>query len=55
MAEQTTEAVGRITGCKVLDYHSQIVFDPTVAIEMFILDGEPSESHLDKPGRPDVP
>jgi uncharacterized protein YbcI len=55
MAEQTTEAVERITGCKVLGYHSQIIFDPTVAIEMFILDGEPSESHLDKPGRPDVP
>ncbi len=55
MAEQTTEAVGRITGCKVLGYHSQMLFDPTVAIEMFILDGEPCESHLDKPGRPDVP
>ncbi len=54
MAEQTTEAVQRITGRKVLGYHSQILFEPTVVIEMFILDGEPSESQLDKPGPPDV-
>lgn len=41
MAEQTTEAVERITGRKVLGYHSQIVFEPVVAIEMFILADEP--------------
>ena len=41
MAEQTTEAVARITGRKVIGYHSQIVFDPAIAIEIFILDGEP--------------
>lgn len=41
MTEQTTEAVERITGCKVLSYHSQIVFGPTVGIEIFILDSEP--------------
>lgn len=44
MAEQTTEAVERITGRKVLGYHSQIVFDPTVGIEIFILDGEPDRA-----------
>ncbi len=54
MAEQTTEAVERITGRKVLGYQSQIIFEPTVGIEMFILDGEPSESDHDKPGRPDL-
>ena len=41
MTEPTTEAVERITGRKVLGYHSQILFEPIVAIEMFILDGEP--------------
>ena len=41
MAEPTTEAVERITGRKVLGYHSQILFEPIVAVEMFIFDGEP--------------
>ena len=41
MTEQATEAVARITGCKVVGYHSQILFEPVVAIEMFILDREP--------------
>jgi len=37
MAEPTTRAVEEITGREVLTYHSQILFDPTVGIEMFIL------------------
>ena len=37
MAKPTTEAVEEITGRKVLTYHSQIMFDPSVAVEMFIL------------------
>ena len=41
MRAPTTEAIERITGCKVLTYHSQILFEPTVAIEFFVLDGEP--------------
>ena len=41
MKEPTTEAVERITGRTVLTYHSQIMFEPTVAIEIFVLDGEP--------------
>jgi uncharacterized protein YbcI len=44
MAGPTTEAVERITGRKVLTYNSQIMFDPTVVVEMFILDGEPSKA-----------
>ncbi len=47
MADQSNEAVERITGCKVLGYHSQIIFEPVVAIEIFVLDAEPSRS-----GRP---
>jgi uncharacterized protein YbcI len=41
MAEQTTEAMERITGRKVLTYHSQILFDPAIAVEMFVLDSPP--------------
>ena len=33
------EAVEKITGRKVLDYHSQIVFEPPRAFEIFVLDG----------------
>ena len=42
MAAPTTEAVERLTGRKVLGYHSQIVFDPEYAFEIFVLDGPPS-------------
>jgi uncharacterized protein YbcI len=35
------EAVARLTGRKVLSYHSQIVFDPDRAFEIFVLDREP--------------
>lgn len=41
MTKPTTEAVERITGRKVLTYQSQILFDPPIAIEIFVLDGEP--------------
>jgi uncharacterized protein YbcI len=38
MADATTEAVERITGRRVVGYHSQIVFDPEHAVEFFVLD-----------------
>ncbi len=41
MTGPTTEAVERITGRRVLGYHSQIVFDPEYAFEIFVLDGPP--------------
>jgi uncharacterized protein YbcI len=41
MAAPTTEAVERLTGRKVLGYHSQIVFEPEHAFEIFVLDGPP--------------
>jgi uncharacterized protein YbcI len=41
MAAPTTEAVERITGRKVIGYHSQIVFDPEHGFEIFVLDGPP--------------
>jgi uncharacterized protein YbcI len=35
------ETIERLTGCKVLTYHSQIVFNPDRAFEIFVLDREP--------------
>jgi uncharacterized protein YbcI len=36
-----TSAVERITGRQVLDYHSQILFEPPRSFELFVLDGPP--------------
>ncbi len=41
MAAPTTEAVERLTGRRVIGYHSQIVFDPVYGFEIFVLDGPP--------------
>jgi uncharacterized protein YbcI len=44
MEDPTVEAVQRITGRTVIGYHSQIVFNPERAFEIFVLDrpiGEP--------------
>ena len=41
MRERLTAAVEEITGRRVLDYHSQIVFDPPRAFEIFVLDAPP--------------
>jgi uncharacterized protein YbcI len=40
---QATTAVERIVGRKVLTYHSQIVFDPMRAFEIFVLESAPDE------------
>ncbi len=41
MEKPTTEAIERISGRKVLGYHSQIVFNPEYAFEIFVLDAPP--------------
>ena len=41
VSEASTGAIERITGRKVLGYHSQIVFRPTRSFEIFVLDGPP--------------
>jgi len=41
MADATTEAVERLTRRSVLGYHSQIVFNPEYAFEIFVLDSPP--------------
>jgi uncharacterized protein YbcI len=38
MTETTVQAVEEILGRKVLTYHSQILFDPERAIEIFVVD-----------------
>lgn len=38
MTNTTIEAMEEILGRKILTYHSQILFDPERAIEMFVLD-----------------
>ena len=43
--KQLTGVVQDITGRKVLDYHSQIVFDPPRGFEMFVLDAPPGPAH----------
>jgi uncharacterized protein YbcI len=41
VADTIRTAVEEVTGRKVLAYHSQIVFDPDRAFEIFVLDGPP--------------
>ena len=41
MAAPTTEAIERLTGQKVIGYHSQITFRPDYAFEIFVLDEAP--------------
>jgi uncharacterized protein YbcI len=38
-----TSAIEEVTGRKVLAYHSQIVFEPDRAFEIFVLDGPPNQ------------
>jgi uncharacterized protein YbcI len=42
MADATTEAVERLTGRRVVGYHSQIVFNPEYGFEIFVLDEPPA-------------
>jgi uncharacterized protein YbcI len=38
MEDSSVEAIQRITGRRVIGYHSQIVFNPERAFEIFVLD-----------------
>jgi uncharacterized protein YbcI len=38
MEDSTVEAIQRLTGRRVIGYHSQIVFNPERAFEIFVLD-----------------
>jgi uncharacterized protein YbcI len=39
MRERLTTMIEKIVGRKVITYQSQILFDPEIAIEMFVFDG----------------
>jgi uncharacterized protein YbcI len=41
MAKPTIEAIEQVTGRRVIGYHSQIVFRPERAFEIFVLDEPP--------------
>ena len=41
VADTIRTSVEEVTGQKVMAYHSQIVFDPDRAFEIFVLDGPP--------------
>jgi uncharacterized protein YbcI len=41
MTKTTSEAVEEITGRRVVGYHSQIIFDPDIGFEFFVLDAAP--------------
>jgi len=43
MRDVTMGAVAELTGRAVLDYHSQIVFDPPRAFEIFVLEPLPDD------------
>jgi uncharacterized protein YbcI len=40
LAEEFTGAVERATGKKVVAYHSQVVFDPDMGFEIFVLEND---------------
>jgi uncharacterized protein YbcI len=44
MADASTEAIEQLTGCEVIGYHSQIVFEPEYGFEIFVLDRPPSRN-----------
>jgi uncharacterized protein YbcI len=58
MTKTFTGQIERLTGARVIAYHSQIVFDPDMAIEVFVLDrpapaaseGDVHSARLDPPG-----
>jgi uncharacterized protein YbcI len=43
MADRFKSAVEEVTGRTVVAYHSQLVFDPTMAFEIFVLEPEDEE------------
>ena len=46
-AERFKRAVGEAMGREVVTYHSQVVFDPPMGFEMFVLEPEPEPESED--------
>ena len=51
MADTFTGAVEERTGAKVVGYHSQVAFDPDLALEIFVLDQPPAPKTEPGPAR----
>ena len=43
MTATITGAIEEIVGRRVLTYHSQIMFDPTRTVEIFVLEAQPAD------------
>ena len=52
MSKLSTDAIEKITGRRVIGYHSQIVFDPEYGFEIFVLDGPPQRDGGDGDAAP---
>jgi uncharacterized protein YbcI len=44
LAEEFMGAVAKATGKKVVTYHSQVVFDPDMGFEIFVLENDDAET-----------
>jgi uncharacterized protein YbcI len=45
MSERLTHLVEQLTARKVINYQSQILFDPDMSVEIFVFDRERDEAH----------
>ena len=48
MGDVTMSAIEQLTGRKVVAYQSQIVYDPDIGFEIFVLDGPPDADALNR-------
>jgi len=48
MTERLTETMGDLTGRKIVNYQSQVMFDPDIVVEMFIFDSEGSSDAIEE-------
>ena len=47
MTQRLTDTMERLTGRKIVNYQSQVMFDPDVLVEMFVFDSEGSSDAIE--------
>ncbi len=47
MTERLTEKMEALTGRKIVNYQSQMMFDPDIVVEMFVFDSEGSSDAIE--------
>ena len=47
MTERLTDTMEELTGRKIVNYQSQVMFDPDVVVEMFVFDSEGSSDAIE--------